>query len=130
MGACATTGSPLSLLLVDVDHFKLYNDLHGHQKGDDCLRAMAAAMALNLRPADVAARYGGEEFAILMPDCVHDVALRAGEWLREAVIGARLVDGAPQAGPNVTLSVGVATEVPIDGINSDLLVAWVQTHKA
>jgi diguanylate cyclase (GGDEF)-like protein len=117
------TGSPLSLLFVDVDHFKLYNDLHGHQKGDDCLRATAAAMATNLRPADVAARYGGEEFAVLMPDCAHDAALRAGERLREAVNNARLAHGAPQAGPYVTLSVGVATEVPIDGMNFDLLVA-------
>lgn len=117
------TGSPLSLLLVDVDHFKLYNDLHGHQKGDDCLRAMSAVMAANLRPADVAARYGGEEFAILMPDCLHDAAVCAGERLRAAVDGTRLVHGAAQAGPYVTLSVGVATEVPIDGMSSDLLVA-------
>lgn len=117
------TGSPLSLLLLDVDHFKLYNDLHGHQKGDDCLRATAAAMAVNLRPADVAARYGGEEFAILMPDCVHDDALRAGERLRELAKGTRLAHGASHAGTCVTLSVGVATEVPIDGMTSDLLVA-------
>ena len=116
------TRSPLSLLLVDVDHFKFYNDLHGHQKGDDCLRAMAASMAANLRPADVAARYGGEEFAILMPDCAHDAALSAGERLREAVSRKRLAHGAPHAGPFVTLSIGVATEVPMDGMTSDALV--------
>ena len=117
------TRSPLSLLLVDVDHFKLYNDLHGHQKGDDCLRAVAASMAANLRPADVAARYGGEEFAVLMPDCAHDAALSAGERLREAVARVRLAHGAPKAGSLVTLSIGVATEVPMDDIHSDLLVA-------
>jgi diguanylate cyclase (GGDEF)-like protein len=116
------TRSPLSLLLVDVDHFKFYNDLHGHQKGDDCLRAVATAMAANLRPADVAARYGGEEFAILMPDCTHDAALRAGERLREAVNRTRLAHGAPQAGSFVTLSIGVATEAPIDGLTADVLV--------
>lgn len=116
------TRSPLSLLLVDVDHFKYYNDLHGHQKGDDCLRAVATAMAANLRPADVAARYGGEEFAVLMPDCAHDAALRAAERLRNAVNRTRLAHGAPEAGSFVTLSVGVATEVPIDGMSSDVLV--------
>lgn len=73
------TKTPLSLLLVDVDYFKLYNDLHGHQKGDDCLRALAAAMGANMRPADVAARYGGEEFAVLMPDSGHDVALHESD---------------------------------------------------
>lgn len=117
------TRSPLSLLLVDVDHFKLYNDLHGHQKGDDCLRAIADLMTESLRPADLAARYGGEEFAILMPDCVHDAALRAGERLREALASSRLAHGAPEAGRFVTLSIGVSTEVPIDGLNSDVLVA-------
>ena len=116
------TRSPLSLLLIDVDHFKLYNDLHGHQKGDDCLRAVASAMSANLRPADVAARYGGEEFAILMPDTTHDVALHAAERLREAVGNLRVAHGAARAGKHVTLSLGVATEVPMDEINSDSLV--------
>jgi diguanylate cyclase (GGDEF)-like protein len=117
------TKSPLSLLLVDVDHFKLYNDLHGHQRGDDCLRAVAGAMGMNLRPADVAARYGGEEFAVLMPDSAHDAALHVGERLREAICHLHLTHGAPDAGALVTLSIGVATEVPMDEMNSDLLVA-------
>ncbi|MBR0754592.1 sensor domain-containing diguanylate cyclase [Bradyrhizobium jicamae] len=116
------TRSPLSLLLIDVDHFKLYNDLHGHQKGDDCLRAVAATMGASLRPADVAARYGGEEFAILMPDTTHDIALHAAERLREAVCNLRVAHGAARAGKHVTLSLGVATEVPMDEMNSDNLV--------
>ena len=63
------TKKPLSLLLADVDHFKLYNDLHGHQKGDECLRAVASIIGETaLRPADLSARYGGEEFAIIMPE--------------------------------------------------------------
>lgn len=122
-GRAQRTRSPLSLLLVDVDHFKLYNDLHGHQKGDDCLRAVASAMTANLRPADVAARYGGEEFAVLMPDCGHDAAMAAGERLREAISRLRLPHGASAAGTTVTLSIGVVTEVPMDDMNSDLLVA-------
>ena len=117
------TKSPLSLLLVDVDHFKLYNDFHGHQKGDDCLRAVAGAMGGNLRPADIAARYGGEEFAVLMPDSAHEAALQVGERLREAIGRLCLVHGAPSAGALVTLSIGVATQVPMDEMYSDLLVA-------
>jgi diguanylate cyclase (GGDEF)-like protein len=116
------TRSPLSLLLVDVDHFKLYNDLHGHQKGDDCLRVVASAMGANLRPADVAARYGGEEFAILMPDSAHDVALVAAERLRTAVCRMGLAHGAVNAGAHVTLSIGVATEVPVEDMSPDVLV--------
>lgn len=110
-------------MLVDVDYFKLYNDLHGHQKGDDCLRALAAAMGANMRPADVAARYGGEEFAVLMPDSGHDAALHVGERLRHAVSNLCLNHGAPEAGPLVTLSIGVATQIPMDNMRSDLLVA-------
>jgi diguanylate cyclase (GGDEF)-like protein/PAS domain S-box-containing protein len=117
------TGSPLSLLLVDVDHFKLYNDLHGHQKGDDCLRAVGAAMASDLRPADVAARYGGEEFAVLMPDSAHGVALGVAERLRDAISRLQLAHGAADAGSHVTLSIGVATDVPTEDMNSDFLVA-------
>src|SRR4051812_15114789 len=63
------TGKPLSLLLCDVDHFKPYNYLHGHQKGDECLRAVAGVIGKNaFRPADLSARYGGEEFAVIMPE--------------------------------------------------------------
>jgi diguanylate cyclase (GGDEF)-like protein len=116
------TQSSLSLLLLDVDHFKPYNDFHGHQKGDDCLRAIAAAIGANVRPSDVAARYGGEEFAILMPDCVHEEALYAAEQLRLAIMRSQLPHGAPEAGPLVTISIGVATEAPVGGRNSDLLV--------
>jgi diguanylate cyclase (GGDEF)-like protein len=99
------TQTPLSL---DVDHFKLYNDLHGHQKGDDCLRTVAGAMAKNaLRPADLSARYGGEEFAVLMPDTDHVVALKIGQRLRDSISRLRLIHGAPEAGAFVTISIGV-----------------------
>lgn len=116
------TQSPLSLLLIDVDHFKLFNDLHGHQKGDDCLRAVAAVMNENRRPADIAARYGGEEFAILMPDCEHAVALSAGERLRQTMHAKKLPHGAIGAGTTVTLSIGIATEIPRDGLSAEMLV--------
>ena len=80
-------------------------------------------MAAGFRPADVAARYGGEEFAVLMPDSAHVVALDAAERLREAICRLRLAHGAASAGSHVTLSIGVATEVPAEDMCSDLLVA-------
>ena len=77
-------------------------------------------MGKNLRPADVAAHYGGEEFAVLMPNSAHDAGLHVAERLREAICRLCLTHGAPAAGALVTLSTGVATEVPIDEMNSDL----------
>ena len=84
------SGKPLALLFVDVDHFKLFNDQHGHQSGDECLRAVAAVIRENaLRPLDLAARYGGEEFAIIMPGTGLEGACRVAERLREAVMDPR-----------------------------------------
>jgi diguanylate cyclase (GGDEF)-like protein len=109
---------------VDVDDFKLYNDLHRHQKGDDCLRAVAGAMAKNaLRPADVSARHGGEEFAVLMPDADHEVALKIGQRLRDSISRLRLTHGAPEAGALVTISIGVATQVPQENAHPEFLLA-------
>src|SRR5665647_2847120 len=107
------TKKPLSLLFADVDHFKLYNDLHGHQKGDECLRAVAAVIGENaLRPADLSARYGGEEFAIIMPETDHKGARKVAERLRDVLAGFRLPHGASGVGPLVTLSIGIATQIP------------------
>ena|SRR5947209_4592608 len=117
------TKKPLSLLLCDVDHFKLYNDLHGHQKGDECLRAVAAAVGKNaLRPADLSARYGGEEFAIIMPETDGAGARKQAERLRDLLARQRLPHGATGVPPFVTLSIGIATVVPNDDVRSDWLL--------
>jgi diguanylate cyclase (GGDEF)-like protein len=117
------TKKPLSLLFADVDHFKLYNDLHGHQKGDECLRAVAAMIGENaLRPADLSARYGGEEFATIMPDTDHKGARKVAERLRKVLAELRLRHGAPSAGPLVTLSIGIATEIPSEDVCADWLL--------
>ncbi|CAM3663879.1 diguanylate cyclase [Castellaniella denitrificans] len=103
------TGSPLSLMMLDVDHFKSVNDHFGHQAGDDYLSAIARAMRGNVvRPADLMARYGGEEFACLLPDTGSEAARAVAERIRESV--ARLELPNPRAGvPHVSVSIGIAT---------------------
>ena len=92
----------VSLVMVDIDHFKSLNDTHGHQAGDEVLRNVAAALAIECRDFDTPARYGGEEFAVVLPGCGPDEALRIAERLRNAVAAA------PSIVP-ITASAGVAT---------------------
>jgi diguanylate cyclase (GGDEF)-like protein len=102
------TGRPLSMLLIDVDNFKGFNDLYGHSAGDDALMAVASCIDSAVRrPGDVAARYGGEEFAVLLPD-THDLgAALIAERMRAAVQGLELRHVA-SAHHVLTISVGIA----------------------
>ena len=99
---------PLSLLIVDIDQFKQFNDAHGHVDGDCALRGAATTITNTIRPGDMAARYGGEEFLIILPDCAQDSALAAAERLREAVSGTVFTNPDGELLPPVTISVGVA----------------------
>lgn len=104
---------PLSVLMIDVDHFKLYNDTYGHLGGDDVLRKVAHALKESCRRStDVAARYGGEEFAIVLPETPFAELQRLGEKVCEAVEALGLPHSASSAGRCVTISVGGATTVP------------------
>jgi len=104
---------PLSLLMVDVDSFKQYNDRYGHRDGDECLRRVAGAMAQTLtRPGDLLARYGGEEFAVILPGTNLEGARLMGERLRDAIADMN-IPHAPQDGARrVTISVGCASAWP------------------
>jgi len=87
------TRSPLALAMIDIDHFKVVNDTHGHLVGDKALRAIAGALSEQLRSYDLAGRFGGEEFAILLPQTRETQALRIAERLRTHVAGLTIPVG-------------------------------------
>ncbi len=104
------SGQPLSLIMMDIDHFKLYNDHYGHGAGDDCLRRVARTLIKTLtRPTDLIARYGGEEFVALLPETDESGALHVAERLRAAVEAAAIPHQCSLTSQFVTLSVGIAT---------------------
>ena len=123
----ARDGSPISLIMCDIDYFKIYNDTYGHQAGDDCLRAVAQTIRQSLqRPADVAARYGGEEFAVILPQTDAASALLVAEHIRVKVKDLKIFfkperfDGLPNS--VVTISLGIASVVPGQENDAAMLV--------
>ena len=102
----------LSLLLCDVDHFKLYNDAYGHQAGDECLKGVAKALGTCLRAGDLVARYGGEEFAIVLPHTGRAGAVHVAERANAAVAAAAIPHAASPVCDRVTVSIGVACRTP------------------
>lgn len=112
-GRCSRAGQPLSLLMIDVDHFKALNDSQGHHQGDECLKAIAGALSGNsCRKGDLAARYGGEEFVLLLPETGAAGASAVAERVRAAVEALGMPH--PEGGPEgvVTVSLGAATACP------------------
>ncbi|MGH6763457.1 MAG: GGDEF domain-containing protein [Phyllobacterium sp.] len=105
---------PLSVLLIDVDFFKAYNDHYGHQAGDQCLQLVARVMQSELRDTDFLARHGGEEFLALLPDCDGDKAFAIAERIRQSVERAAVAHCVRRDGPTlVTVSIGIASSPAI-----------------
>lgn len=117
-------GTRLALLMVDVDAFKAFNDSYGHQRGDDCLRQVAATLSDGLsRAGDSVARYGGEEFAILLPGTDAAGAFLLAERLRRQIAGLAIPHRASAVAPHLTVSCGIAVRSPSAGEDPGLLVA-------
>jgi diguanylate cyclase (GGDEF)-like protein len=110
-------GGPLAVALLDIDHFKRFNDTHGHAAGDAVLRHVAATLSARCRGSDVVCRYGGEEFVVLFPECDLEDAARKAEQLRLAVREMK-VQWEGGALPQVTISLGVAA-APDEGLARD-----------
>lgn len=129
----ARSALPLALLMLDVDHFKRFNDRYGHQAGDECLREVASAIKSGLRrPGDLVARYGGEEFVCILPGTDLDGALAVGVGIEQRVRGLRIEHADSDVSDAVTLSVGVAVSLPDrDGDPTRLLaLADAQLYRA
>uniref|UniRef100_UPI003B9E3A7D GGDEF domain-containing protein n=1 Tax=Aeromonas jandaei TaxID=650 RepID=UPI003B9E3A7D len=107
------SGRPLSLILIDVDYFKRFNDRYGHQAGDICLREVATALTHSVRtPSDLVARYGGEEFVLLLPDADQQGAREVARRLQDGMASLQLEHQASDVASWVTVSQGIATLMP------------------
>ncbi|MGI0493587.1 CHASE2 domain-containing protein [Alkalinema pantanalense CENA528] len=106
--------APLSLILMDIDFFKLYNDTYGHPAGDECLAKVAKGVKTALkRPTDLAARYGGEEFAVILPNTPIAGAVQIAQEIQANIQSLQIAHGRSQVSTHVTLSMGIASTVPM-----------------
>lgn len=124
--------TPLSLIMIDVDFFKKYNDLYGHQQGDDCLRQVAGALSNALkRPGDLVARYGGEEFVCLLPNTELSGALFIAEKIRQDIAALRIEHLGSQVQPIVSISAGVCCKQTVaENVNQLIQQADTQLYAA
>ena len=116
-------GLGLGLMVIDVDHFKEYNDYYGHPQGDVCLRQVAKAMQACSRDTDLLVRFGGEEFVVLMSDATPEAATSAAERMRRCVESLQIPTSGALAASFVTVSVGVAVLYPNVGLAPDELLS-------
>ncbi len=130
---CRRTGKPLSALMMDIDHFKAFNDLYGHQAGDHCLIRIARTLQnSSQRAQDLLARYGGEEFVCLLPESGLGEACRLAEKLRKAVEALNIEHRGAEGCERVTISIGVCCAIPGNGLSAEALIhqADMQLYQA
>ena len=115
---------PLSLILCDIDFFKIYNDTYGHQAGDECLKLVANTISCNVKRAgDLVARYGGEEFAVILPNTLGENAFEVAQKIREKLKELQIPHVGSLVSEYVTLSLGVASTYPQQNQAKALLLA-------
>lgn len=120
---CSRYSKPLSLVMMDIDYFKAYNDTYGHLGGDHCLKNVAQALTQVLkRPSDTIARYGGEEFVVILPDVHAEGALIVAEKIRVAIEGLQMPHIQSKTSDFITVSLGVATISPSKFMDSQNLI--------
>ena len=130
LASCARKQYPLSLIFMDVDNFKKYNDAHGHPAGDQVLVAVATVLSDTIRPGDLVARYGGEEFVAILPDTTVEKGLAVAERLRIAVAKKTITTSTGEALPSVTISLGIAESTPESTPSSLLRYADKKLYEA
>ena len=113
----------LSLIMCDIDFFKLFNDNYGHQEGDRCLQAVAKAIdSALMRPADLAARYGGEEFVVILPNTNEQGAMHLAERIRKGILSLKIPHAHSKTSPYLSLSLGISSIIPEKGVLSETLI--------
>lgn len=114
---------PLSLILCDIDHFKLYNDTYGHQAGDECLRKVAQVIQTAAKRAiDLSARYGGEEFAVILPHTEQPGAIQVAQEIQVGVKGLEIAHANSKVTQVVTVSLGITTTIPSQASSPEMLI--------
>ena len=120
---CARDGVAMAVIMADIDHFKDYNDTYGHQAGDLCLQQVSAAMRrCAVRPPDLLARYGGEEFIVLLPQETRAGAEVVAQRILDEVRALHIPHASSSVGPQVTVSLGMASVMPTEGMDSSALI--------
>jgi diguanylate cyclase (GGDEF)-like protein len=128
VAAHSRSGKPLSLIMIDVDRFKAYNDHHGHVMGDEALREVARCLREAVRRSgDLAARYGGEEFAVILPNTFTDGAIGLAERILDLIADAAIPHRHPDVRSRLTVSAGVATIQPSPTTRPQDIVAAADT---
>ena len=117
--------TPFSVIMIDIDYFKLFNDTYGHLQGDDCLRKVAQVIEKELkRPKDLAVRYGGEEFLAILPDTDREGAIFMAEKIQNKVRALRIAHPKSKISDRLTVSLGVATLIPLKEMNPKDLINY------
>ena len=117
---------PLSVVMIDIDYFKQYNDRYGHIEGDTCLKKVAKVLGATLyRPRDFVARFGGEEFVLVLPEADEAAALMVAQRCRQILSDARIPHAASLVGPSLTVSMGIGSIVPAHGDDMSVFLSEV-----